>query len=243
VVLVTKSSKSIELAPIRKRMSLADEIVDVLMGRISSGDLKAGDQLPTEQQLADAFQVSRAVVREAIARLRQQDLVYSQQGKGVFVSDAPEPSIANSFEDTLTLPQVMQFRLALEPAAAQLAAVHRTDIIIDKLRRAVERIGKAAAHSEEGAAADFDFHMAIACGSGNPLFVSALESLNARLANLLGKAHVNTRRVSGSVEAVHREHAEILEAILRGDQSVARSAMERHLTRAAARLSINLPQF
>jgi len=243
VVLVTKSSKSIELAPIRKRMSLADEIVDVLMGRISSGDLKAGDQLPTEQQLSDAFQVSRQVVREAIARLRQQDLVYSQQGKGVFVSEAPGSSIAHNIDDTFTLLQVMQFRLALEPVAAHLAAAQRTNRILDELQRAVERIGEAAAHSEEGAAADFDFHMGIARASGNPLFVSAFEALSARLPSLLGQAHVNTRRVSGSAEAVHREHAEILDAVMARDQAVARDAMEQHLRRAAARLSIKLPQF
>lgn len=66
----------------RARQRLAQRVIDELRTQIESGKLQAGDQLPTEPQLEAAFDVSRTVVREAIADLRAAGLVKPVQGKG-----------------------------------------------------------------------------------------------------------------------------------------------------------------
>ena len=74
----------VSLAP-----SLSDQVTEALLSRIESGRLKPGEKLPPEAALASEFGVSRTVVREAISRLKQEGLVESRQGSGVFVRLQP----------------------------------------------------------------------------------------------------------------------------------------------------------
>ena len=74
-----------------KRQALSTIIAEDLSGRIRSGELQPGAQLATEAELCIRYEVSRTVVREAIARLRSEGLVIPQQGRGMFVSEAPAP--------------------------------------------------------------------------------------------------------------------------------------------------------
>src|SRR5690554_3603794 len=86
-------SRSRPIQALARRRTLADEVTEVLRARLMAGEVAAGGRLPTESQLADAFQVSRAVIREAIARLKHEGLVESRQGAGIFrVSASPSPA-------------------------------------------------------------------------------------------------------------------------------------------------------
>src|SRR3954452_9386455 len=68
---------------------LSDRLAALLSGQIESGQLRPGDRLPTEQQLATAHGVSRTVVREAVHQLRSGDLLLARQGSGIYVSERP----------------------------------------------------------------------------------------------------------------------------------------------------------
>ena len=74
---------------INRPQRLSDAVGSALEKRIRSGALTPGERLPTEAQLGAQFAVSRAVVREAVARLKAEGLVESRQGSGVFVATRP----------------------------------------------------------------------------------------------------------------------------------------------------------
>lgn len=100
-----------------KRKSLSTVVFEGLLDQIRSGKLGPGAQLPTEAELCDNFEVSRTVVREAIARLRSEGLVVPRQGKGVFVSEAPLGSFSIPDQDLDALPQtlaLLELRLGVE---------------------------------------------------------------------------------------------------------------------------------
>ena len=66
---------------------LADQVFGALQAEIVDGRLKAGERLPIEPQLAASFGVSRTVIREAVSRLRNDGLVTTKQGSGIYVAD------------------------------------------------------------------------------------------------------------------------------------------------------------
>ncbi|MGD1991743.1 MAG: GntR family transcriptional regulator [Anaerolineae bacterium] len=70
---------------------LYQQIRRILTGWIEDGKLKAHDRIPSERELCERFNVSRMTVRQALAKLKEDDLIYTQQGKGAFVSERNSP--------------------------------------------------------------------------------------------------------------------------------------------------------
>jgi GntR family transcriptional repressor for pyruvate dehydrogenase complex len=76
-------------ASIAKRPSLPEELASIILRQIADGDFKLGDVLPSEQSLAAMFNVSRTVVREALARLKFEGIIQSKRGSGPVVCALP----------------------------------------------------------------------------------------------------------------------------------------------------------
>src|SRR5439155_14909793 len=109
---------------------LSDRVAEALRERIGSGKLSISDQLPSENAMAAEFGVSRAVVREAVSRLKSEGMLYARQGKGIFVAPTAlirplriAPEAARSLQSVLG---IVELRRALEAEAAALAAERRT---------------------------------------------------------------------------------------------------------------------
>ncbi|RUY20077.1 GntR family transcriptional regulator, partial [Mesorhizobium sp. M7A.F.Ca.CA.004.12.1.1] len=91
-----------------KRKPLSTVVAESLSEKIRSGQLLPGAQLPTEAELCAEYDVSRTVVREAVARLRSEGLVVPQQGRGMFVSETPAPRNFSIPDEALrTLPETI----------------------------------------------------------------------------------------------------------------------------------------
>ena len=136
--------------PPGQRRSLSEMVFDRMLRSIKSGAYSADERLPTEHDLAAEFQVSRPVVREALRKLRDQGLVYSRQGAGSFVRQAGirQPLGFGQVENIADLHRCYEFRLMLEPAAAEAAAErHRPETLaaiaqaLAAMRDATERRG------------------------------------------------------------------------------------------------------
>ena len=84
---------NLKLDKVNRGPHLSTLVASSISREIAQGRLKPGDQLPTEQALATTFGVSRNVVREAIARLRSEGRIWSQQGRGAFVADASNATV------------------------------------------------------------------------------------------------------------------------------------------------------
>lgn len=239
---MSSPAKDFPIAPLPRRGSLVDGILAVLRARVLSGELAVGEQLPAESRLAEAFEVSRAIVREALARLKQEGLVQSHQGRGVFVvrTTIDPPSIFDQgrVAGGLKLKDILEVRLAVEPVAAALAANRWTDGTLAPIADALSQLRQATESGDGGPEFDHRFHLSIAQATGNPLFVSLLEFLGQDLVAAIRTARENTRNVTGRPAMVHREHEAIYESILARDAVAASDAMRSHLRRAATRLSV-----
>jgi GntR family transcriptional repressor for pyruvate dehydrogenase complex len=226
---------------LRRRETLTSQLVKALTERISQGELKAGDRLPTEQELIETFGVSRTVVREAISSLRATGLVTTQQGVGAFVRDLPIPPLQTSVAGLEMIPeviQVLELRIGVEVEAAALAAQRREAHHVQIMRDAVSRMGDAIETVADTVEPDLTFHRTIAEATGNPHFTHLFSYLGALL---IPRSRVETYRFTpedraGYLHRVNREHQVIFQAIERRDVDGACSAMRMHLSNSRDRL-------
>lgn len=223
------------------REGLPAQVAASIRREIVRGRLTPGDKLPTEQQLATLLGVSRNVVREGIAELRNAGLVISRQGVGAFVA-APElsptlrldPSELRAPEDYRSL---FDLRLILETGAAELAAKHRTDKDLDEIERCYNGMLNAGIWSEDGLDHDIAFHRAVAEAAHNGFLLLFI----AFVSNHLKSSIRLTRERSQETElqsVTVAEHVDILAALREGDPDAARNAMRRHLENAANRIGL-----
>lgn len=220
------------------RRSLAEIVFDRMERAIKSGSYRPDEKLPTEYDLAAEFEVSRPVIRDALRRLRERGLIYSRQGAGSFVRSAGlrRPLGFGALENVADLLSCYEFRLTLEPAAAQCAA-ERHDaaslaeiaVALDKMRDATNR----ATHRED---ADFQFHLAIARASENTYFATAMEALQDHIATGMRFHGASVKREAQGLERVLEEHRCLFEAIRSGNGADAQALMFAHLTGSRERL-------
>ena len=202
---------------------LNEAVAGEITGLIDGGRFPPGGRLPSERALAEALDVSRVTVREALASLQALGRIDIRTGSGAYVRDNGSPPRSSAFDLT-------QARLLFESEAAALAAPDIDDATLDHLRSLLAALENS--EGEEAAdRADRDFHLAIAAATGNAVVRHVIESLwRVRLED---EAIRDAYRAVCSHDAPQRarEHADILEALRRRDAAAARAAMRRHFTR------------
>jgi DNA-binding FadR family transcriptional regulator len=208
---------------------------------IAQGRLSPGDQLPTEQALASTFGVSRSVVREAIARLRSEGRVWSRQGRGAFVSEAPPSTVLTIDPDELqhrsSFGNLFEVRSILEGAAAALAAQRRTDSDIDVMQEILASMADAPYGSVVWLRRDLDFHRSIASATRNLYMAQFLVFVAERIReSILASGHQQGSH--GMAQMTLTEHQRILDSIVSRDAVAACDAMRTHLTAAAQRVGL-----
>ncbi len=212
--------------------SLVSVVSGRLRERILGGALKAGDKLPSEARLTEAFGVSRTVVREAIAALRADGLVEPRQGAGVFVL---APRAALPFQGVVSskissIIEMLELRVAVEGEAAALAAQRRSPAQDEAIREAFDALEQAVAQGRSTMRADFAFHQAVAEATNNPRFCEFLTLMGARAIPRSTLQDEGAEAVGRDYLAqIQREHRAIAEAISARDEEGARAAMRAHL--------------
>ena len=210
---------------------LYEQIVQQIEESIVKGDLKPGDQLPAERDLAQRFGVSRTAVREAVKALREKGLVEAYSGRGTFITDGTTQAVRQSLDLMVKIGQpegsthLAEVRAILEPEIAALAAVRIQEPELSTMREAVATMDRAGKDPETYIEADLDFHLALAEGAANPLILSLLDSIVA----LLREQRLRIFRVPGGPERGQIHHKRILDAVERRDSEKAREAMRAHL--------------
>ena len=219
------------------RKSLADLVFERMHRAIKSGSYQPDERLPTEHDLAIEFEVSRPIIREALRRLREQGLIYSRRGAGSFVRSVgmKQPLGFGQLENVADLLNCYEFRLTLEPAAAEAAAMRHTPGTLAAIRRALELMRDATnrqAHRED---ADFEFHLAIARAANNTYFSTAMEALKDHIAVGMRFHGVSVKRDTTGLSRVFAEHEAIATAIAAGEGARARELMHTHLNGSRSR--------
>lgn len=211
---------------------LYEQIVQQIEESIVKGNLKPGDQLPAERELAQRFGVSRTAVREAVKALREKGLVEAYSGRGTFITDGTTQAVRQSLDLMVKIGQpegsthLAEVRAILEPEIAALAAARIQEPELATMRDAVAVMDKAGQDPEAYIEADLDFHLALAEAADNPLILSLLDSI----VGLLREQRLRIFRVPGGPERGQIHHKRILDAVERHDAEKARETMRAHLS-------------
>jgi len=214
-----------------KTSRLYEQIVQQVEDSILKGQLKPGDQLPAERDLAQRFGVSRTAVREAVKTLREKGLVEAYSGRGTFVTNGTSEATRQSLDLMIRVNQqegsanLAELRLVLEPDIAGLAATRIEEQLLTTMREAVAEMDRNLRDPDGYVEADLDFHLALAEAVGNPLILSLLDSI----VGLLREQRSRIFNVEGGPQRGQYHHKRILAAIEQRDSDAAREAMRAHL--------------
>lgn len=225
---------TIVLEPIRPK-KISEEIVSQVKQLISKGELKPGDRIPSERELATMLGVSRPSVREAIMVLEAMGFVESRQGGGTYVKALTEASIMNPLaklvekRDPALLRSLAEVRMGLESWSAYLAAQRATDSDIAEMRRLYKIMEKQAAKGGWSPDVDAEFHYAITSASHNSLQMHVLDSIHSLFHATIQVALMEFYQQEGHVQLLLTHHHDIMEAIAAHDPELARKKMMEHL--------------
>lgn len=220
-----------------QRVSLADMAVDELLRLIQDRKLRENDSLPPTAELAEVLDVSRTVVREAIAELAGQGLLLRRQGRETVIT-LPD---AGQLERLLRLrfavqgadfASLQEYREVMEVGAARLAASRRTSEDVEQLRLRLEELQQAQ-ENDQLHQRDQAFHREIARMSGNDMVLLTLDGITPLLFQLRKHAWAGWTRAGGRLQEIIDAHAVVYEAIRDQDPERAAAAMQDHLTQAA----------
>jgi GntR family transcriptional repressor for pyruvate dehydrogenase complex len=226
------------LRPVRGHHAF-EACVEQVATAIRLGVYPLGTTLPPERELSDRLEVSRATVREAIAALRAAGLVETRRGRGggTVVTMKPQGPSARTAGVTTAAQRAdwldaLDFRRIVEPGAAALAASADLDeparATLEAAHLAVSKATSRARHRQ----ADSRFHLTVATLSGSSRLVEAVTAVQATLHEMLLAIPVLATNIAHS----DRQHAAIVRAVLAGNPTRARRAMENHCDDTAALL-------
>jgi GntR family transcriptional repressor for pyruvate dehydrogenase complex len=206
--------------------SRVEAVADALLQPILAGDWAPHDRLPSEHALAAQHEVSRAVVREAIARLKSDGYVETRQGKGAFVAAAPG---GNAFRLDAEGDDLLELRALIEADCAALAAERHTPSDLAALRAASDAMRDAVAKGGLGLAEDIRFHDVLAEAAHNPALrrFAAFVGRHAREAMQL--ARLSQLKEQNRLAEIEAEHTAIISAVAARDPAAARQALQHHI--------------
>lgn len=233
-----------EMNRIARPLRLSEEVSGDLQRRIARGDLKPGDRLPTEKALGKVFGVSRAVVREAVARLKADGLIETRQGSGAFVVEAPKTINLRFWQgagpELEELRDIFELRAMVEGAVAELAAQRRDKKDLKAMAEQLRIMDEALAEGRDGTEADDNFHIAMARATHNSYIGRLVEFLGRHFSDSRKLSWQGTRRELAHPQEAQREHRALLDAIAAGNAEAARRCAQDHLRGTAGRFGIKL---
>ena len=221
------------------RRKLSDEVFDRLERMITSGELKPGDEMPSERVLMERFGVGRPAIREAMQSLANKGLLNISHGERAKVLQLTAQSIFRQVDltakimlsqSTDTLEHLKSARIFFERGMAREAAQRSRTGDIDDLGAIIDRQRRSLGDAEAFIAADMQFHSRIAQISGNPIYVAVSEAMLA----WLKEYHTEMLIWTGKEKLTLVEHEEILDRLRDRDAEGAEAAMLKHLERSRA---------
>jgi GntR family transcriptional repressor for pyruvate dehydrogenase complex len=214
-----------------------EQVVSHVRDLIERGELRPGDRLPAERELATHVGVSRPTVRAGLRALAAMGVVQSRHGSGTFIPSGP-PSLgtqALSLHAALhgfTRDEMYETRRILEVGAAALAAERATPEQIATLAEEVAGMFAAMDDPHVFLVHDINFHRGVAAASGNPIVASLVEMVSALYYEQRRETAV--RASDRDLRDAAEMHRKIYQAIKAHESETARQAMHAHLVQASA---------
>ncbi len=215
---------------------ISSEVARQIEELILEGTLRPGDRLPGERDLAEAMDVSRPTVREAIEELKKRGLLRTQHGGGTFVADImgsmfSRPMVELFARHPRATFDFIEYRGEIEAIAAGWAAVRATDTDKEILTRIINDMERAAReeNTELEAKLDVDLHMAIADASHNLMLIQTIRSIFSMLAEGVFYNRELAVKHGARGMVLYEKHKLLYDAVMSGDPERAAREARGHM--------------
>ncbi|MDR1585775.1 MAG: FadR family transcriptional regulator [Prevotellaceae bacterium] len=210
----------------------SDIIIKQIKNLLSTGQLKQGDRLPSERQLAERFGVGRTHVRDAIKKLEFYGIIKTLPQSGSFIAGLEVSVLEGLISDILKLDNydvysLVEMRYILEENGARLCALRRTENDLIKMEKAALKFEEKIKSNISAVEEDLAFHRTIAEGSKNMVLKSLLMTIMPDI--LISYTKYKLCNTNAKVSKAAIEHRQLLEAIRDQDATKAQNIMREHL--------------
>lgn len=224
------------------KVNVSQAVFEQMREQIFSGNWPPGSKIPSENELAKMFGVSRISVRSALQKLSTLGLVYSKQGGGTFVADVTADVYLNSLIPVLALGkhdllEILEFRRIYEIENARLAALRRTEKDLERLRAIVDRMHKSKDDLSLFSLEDLNFHLELARATKNSLILKV-----AQITRDILRCHMEEVVTFRGTAAGLYYHPLILEAVAAQDAQRAAELMAEHIDMAIKDIKEGYPE-
>jgi GntR family transcriptional repressor for pyruvate dehydrogenase complex len=229
--------KTVTYPKIRSK-SIFEQIIDHIQVQLANRNLKAGDQLPPERNLAEMMGVNRHSIREAFRVLEYLGVIERKVGIGTVIRSAGHDVLvdrvahAADFSSNNFLFELLELRQAIEPAMASLASQRATDEEISEMENAILDL---KTNPKSWGKADTILHLTIAKASHNTAFLK----LSEPVLNILWQYMEKLKNIPSRRKSRMKEHEDIVKAIKNHDAKGAEKAMKHHLLQLSKALKNN----
>ena len=217
-----------------KSVKISDRVYEQLRDMIYRGEIRAGEKLMSERGMAQALNVGRPTVREAIQKLTEQGLIESRRGVGTFVvsedtrkDNKPLLQLLNGQDFTIV--DLLEVRLVLESNSAALAAKRATEQDIRIIEQSLNRLLDTRYSSERDLDDELSFHMNIAYATKNIVQVHLMKSFYDVLYYGMNLAFPTLIKDEQLDEMTFDQHTTIFKAIENRNPELASEIMEKHI--------------
>lgn len=218
------------IQPIQK-INVGEQVFEQLKQLLIQGEWAPGEKLPSENELADLFHVSRVTVRQALQKLNVLGLLETRLGEGTFVKEVNVGDTMTNLIPVMVLGEqaardVLEFRVIIETECARLAAGRAAEEEIERLKEILKEMTAQEEHQnlEAFSKADLDFHFQIAQITRNTLIIKTMSILRDVLESSMNEVIYKTGFENGIFY-----HREIINAFEAKDESRAASVMKEHI--------------
>jgi GntR family transcriptional regulator, transcriptional repressor for pyruvate dehydrogenase complex len=221
------------------RQSRTHELVlEAVEARVLSGELKVGDRLPPERELAPVLGVSRSALREALRVLETIGVLAAQAGRGpdsgARIVRNPDDALGRLLRlhfalDSYSLEDVLEARVVLERSSFQAAADHASAEDLDEARELLARMRRPGIEVPDFNDLDTRFHVLVARSSGNQLISTLTSAVRESVRPLILSALETAEDWPATADGLNDEHDELLRLVHEGQGAKAADLAEKHI--------------
>ncbi|MFO7818875.1 MAG: FadR/GntR family transcriptional regulator [Halanaerobacter sp.] len=225
-----------------KEKKVYEKIIEQIEEMVSSGQLKKGDKLPSERELTERMEVSRASLREAFSALKMIGLIERRHGQGTFLKE----DIDNNFLKPLSIifmlednmgQELTELRRMIEISGVKYTAERATEEDLTKLRDIVDQMRENRGNIKVSQRADRRFHYTVAKATHNRLICNFLNSLSRVMDFYFADIMESIVAEENENDKFIRQHEELYQAISNHNAEKAQELMKAHLDWAESLVS------
>lgn len=215
-----------------KTPKVYDQIIEQIKNKIKNGEIKKGDRLPSEREMAESLNVSRTSVREAMRALEVIGLVESRQGAGNYIrtnfnDSLFEPLSIMFMLQECSIKEIYDLRETLELQCAKLSSKNIDDNELSLLEAILDRM-YLANNEQESRDLDIKLHYLIAKSSRNVLLINILDVISQLMDEFIGKFRMQILHNGNTRENLLEIHENLVRALKQRNELEVYNAMKQH---------------